>query len=107
MLENLSQPHANLTALDDVRRSSGIKIENHAAWRANVLRQRQRWVEFDGGEICDPNKCRQIVCQNVIYGALVPFAPDGRCLYPIRPVLGGIFFKEKFLVDSSGIALQG
>ena len=49
----------------------------------------------------------QIVGQNVVDVAVVAFAPDGRGLDPVRPMLGGILFKEEFAVDSVGIALQG
>ena len=50
---------------------------------------------------------RQIVGQNVIDVALVALAPDGRGLYPVRPVRGGILLKKVLAVHPVGIALQG
>src|SRR5580704_7707420 len=63
-------------------------------------------MKFDAGEIRDPNKRRQIVRQNVIYVALVAFAPDRRSLYPVRTMFSRVLFEEVFFVHAFGIALQ-
>ena len=59
------------------------------------------------GQIRQPDQRSQIVGQNVMDGALVSIAPDGRRLHPVGPVLRRILLIEKFLVHAVGIALAG
>src|SRR5690349_15220854 len=63
-------------------------------------------MQLDGGKIGHPYDGWQIVGQNVIDGAPVVFAPDGRGLHPIWTMRGGVLFKEEFAVYSVGIALE-
>ena len=64
-------------------------------------------MQFDGGQVRHPDHRRKIIGQNVIDVPVVGSAPDRSGLDPVRPVLGGILFKEEFSVDSVGIALEG
>src|ERR1035441_920117 len=64
-------------------------------------------MKFDGGEIGYPNQAGEIVGQNIIDVSLIALAPDGNCLHPVGPVLGGVLLEETFLVNTPGVALEG
>ena len=71
-------------------------------------RQRERWVQFNRGQVRDPHQRRQIVGQKVVDGAVVALAPDGRGLHPVGAMHGRVLLEEKFLVSRRlGIALHG
>src|SRR5580704_3055137 len=63
-------------------------------------------MKFDSSEIRDPDERGQIVRQDVIYIALVAFAPDRRSLYPVWTMFSRVLFEEVFFVHAFGIALQ-
>src|SRR5271167_1789082 len=63
-------------------------------------------MKFDASEIRDPDERGQIVRQDVIYVALVAFAPDRRRLYPVRTMFSRVLFEEVFFVHAFGIAFQ-
>src|SRR5437773_6608330 len=106
MIKNRAYPDSDLSALHHVRRSPGIEIENQHGRRFDLFGQRKGGVKFNCSQICHPNQRGKIVGQNVIYIAIVAFAPDRHRLYPRGTVNRGVFLKEKWLVHSIGIALQ-
>src|SRR5262249_40583210 len=107
MLKDGAQPDCDLAALHDVGRWSGIEIEDNGARTHDVTAERERRVQFDGGEIRNPDEGWKIVAKNVINVALIAVAPDGHGLHPVGSVLGGILFEERQFVDTVGIALEG
>ncbi len=107
MLEDLPQPDTDLGALHDIGWRAGVEIEHHHGRAADFLRQRKRRVQLDRRQVRHPDNRRQIVGQNVIDGAAVAFAPDGRGLDPVRPMGGGVLFKKELAVYPVGISLQG
>ena len=106
VLENRAQPDCDLAALHDVRGRAGVEIENHHSRTFNIVRERKRRMQFDGGQVSDPDQRRQIVSENVIDIALVAFAPNGRGLYPIGAMLGSILFEERHLINAVWISFQ-
>ena len=64
-------------------------------------------MQFDRGQVRHPDHRGQIVGQNVVDVAPIAFAPDGRGLYPLGPVRGGILLKKELAVHPVGIALKG
>ncbi len=106
VFEDFPQPHANLGTLHDIGGWSGIEIKNHHGGAFDLLCQRKRRMQFDGGQIRHPHHGREIVGQNVVHIAVVAFTPDGSGLHPIRAVLGGVLFKEELAVHAIGIAFQ-
>ena len=47
VIEDFPQPQSHLAALHNVRRRSGIKIEDHHGGARNIFRQRKRRMQFD------------------------------------------------------------
>src|SRR5580700_10348328 len=62
-------------------------------------------MQLDRSQIRQPDQRSQIVSENVMDGAAVSPAPDGRGLYPVGAVLGGVLLVEEFLVHAVRIAL--
>src|SRR6266481_5910291 len=64
-------------------------------------------MQFNRRQVRDPHQGREIISEQKINGSFVTLAPYGCGLHPVRPMHGGVFFKEIFLIDSPGIALHG
>ena len=96
---------ANLAALHDICRRSGIKIEHHLRRAIDVFRQRQGRMQLQRRQIRQPDQRRQIVRQDVVNRSPVAFAPDRGSLHPIRLVHGRVLFEEWLAVHAIGIAL--
>ncbi len=64
-------------------------------------------MQFNRRQIRNPHQRREIVREKIINGSFVPLAPDGRGLYPVGAMLGGIFFEEIFLVHAPWITFHG
>src|SRR6267154_2222534 len=58
-------------------------------------------------QVRNPHECGQVVGENVIDGALVAFAPDGRGLDPIGTMLGRVLLKKILVIHAFGISLHG
>src|SRR6267142_5218468 len=107
MVEDRADPESYLRALHDGGRWSGIEIEDDHGWLLDVRRQRERRMQLQRRQICNPDQRGQIVGENVIHGALVALAPDGCGLHPIGTMLGRALLKKILVIHAFGIALHG
>ena len=74
--------------------------------RFDVLRQRQRRVQLDVGEVGQPHERRHVVREAEVDVALVVPAPDARGLDPVRAVRRALLLVEELSLDAVRVALQ-
>src|SRR5581483_2999714 len=106
VFEDGAKPDRDLTALDDVRGRAGIKVEHDGARAHDVLRQGERWMQFNRSEIRHPNHSWKVVAEDVVHIPLIAVAPNGNSLHPIGPVFRSILLEEWRLVYAVRVALE-
>ena len=65
-VEQRADPDGDAAAVDDVRRGAGVEVEDHHRRAIDVLRQRERGVQLEIGEVRGPGQRGQVVGEAVI-----------------------------------------